>query len=92
MKLTALSTNTQEYRRLRELSIAKSKIQWETIGENDYKATIGDYLFHCEQMDRNNWWIGVYHDKEEIVNQTGYNTESEAKEACIEAYVTHLLS
>ena len=91
MKHTTLSTNTQEYRRLRELSIAKSKIQWETIGENDFKASLSDYLFHIKEFgnDSFSWTVskGVV-----VLDDDGVESLEEAKEACIEAYVHHILS
>lgn len=57
----------------------KSKIQWEAIAPDDFKAVYGDYLLRAEQMDKKAWWFQAYHKNVELAIETFAPTEETAK-------------
>lgn len=62
-----------------------SKINWQEIGDSDYKATYKGYFLRLEQMDKNLWWFQAYIDDEPLWHEKNMTaTKEEAEREILE--------
>lgn len=75
------------------MMITITKLVWEYLNEekDDIKATIPDYVFRVEQMDRKKWWYMVWFQDKQIADGLLCNTREEAMLTAEIAYLKHLI-
>ena len=66
-------------------------MKWESISNDDFKLTEGDYTLRVEQMDTDNWWWEVYYKGDSILGHCHYHpdTEEMAKAMAEMVYLAH---
>lgn len=66
-------------------------IKWEQIGDDDYKAMIGDYMLRAEKMSKKNWWWCVYFKEDNVDDSNSSRPGKNKSDAFMLAYEAYLI-